>query len=330
VIETRELGSTGVRMHAPRLDLAILLMFLAACAADEPSEPAAGDFRCVGCKWGPPLLNSHAVNGVEVSALDTTGEFYDGWRLVDVYVVGDAKETANHRVHDVHAVDGVLYGTDDWGTEFSGADFIRSLWTVEIEETGTKEVMEVIQFLPDPSAARYTFIATATSQGVSDTKVYTCPKDDDTGEFAVVIFGDLDVDPEKGTHFERPKTMYFGCAAAAVGKSAVWGYSPWATDDETHQTASRAVRADYCGDGVTYTQSGTALQLSDVFGINSFSNPNADTEAMWGPGGAICIKVPRLVDVSDVACAGSSVKFCAGDDSFEDHKDALLWSKVLP
>jgi hypothetical protein len=315
-------------MHAPRLELAIAL-FLSACAADQPSEPDAGDFRCVGyCKWGPPLLNSHAVNGVEVSALDTTGEFYDGWRLLEVYVAADGKQ-ADHLVHDVHAIDGVLYGTDDWGTEFEGEDFIGSLWTVEVEDTGTKEVMQVVEFLPDPSATRYTFVATSTSHGLTDPKEYTCPKDDDTGEFAVVIFGDLDVDAKSGKHFERPNTMYFGCAAAAVGKSAVWGYSPWATDEDTHQTASRAVRADYCGDGFSYTQSGTPLQLTDVFGINSFSNPQADTEAIWGPEGAVCIKVPRLVDVSDVTCAGNTVDFCSGDDTLEDQKNALIWSKVL-
>jgi hypothetical protein len=316
-------------MHAPRLELAVLALFLAACASDQPSEPDAGDFRCASCKWGPPLLNSHAVNGVEVSALDTTGEYYDGWRLVEVLVIGDGRP-ANHPVHDVHAIDGVLYGTDDWGTEFSGADFMGSLWTVEVEDTSTKEVMEVIDFLPDPTAARYTFIATATSQGVNDTKFYTCPKDEDTGEFAVVIFEDLDVDPATGTHFERSKTMYFACAAAAVGKSAVWGYSPWATDDVTHQTASRAVRADYCGDGFSYTASGTPLQLTDVFGINSFSDPHADTEAIWGPAGAACIKVPRKVDVADVTCAGSTVPFCSGDETLEDYKETLLWSKVLP
>lgn len=316
-------------MHAPRIELAVFALLLAACAVDDPSEPDAGEFRCASCKWGPPLLNSHAVNGVEVSALDTTGDVYDGWRLIEVRVVAD-KIPADRLVHDVHAVDGVLYGTDDWGTVWSGEDFVGSLWTVEVEDTASKEVMEAIDFFPDPTAARYTFIATASSQGVTDPKNYTCPKDDDTGGFEVVIFADLDVDPQTGTHFERSKTLYFGCAAAAVGKSAVWGYSPWATDDDTHQTASRAVRADYCGDGTSYTKAGTPLQLTDVFGINQFSNANADTEAMWGPKGADCIKVPRKVDVSEVWCAGNGVPFCSGDDTFEDYKESLIWSKVYP
>jgi hypothetical protein len=320
-------------MHASHLELVSrhlpIALFLAACAVDEPSEPDAGDFRCVSCKWGPPLLNSHAVNGVEVSALDTTGAYYDGWRLVDVYLLAD-RGAADHRVHDVHAIDGVLYGTDDFGTQFSGEDFVGSLWTVEVEETGTSELMEVIDFFPDPSAARYTFIASNSSQGITEPKLYTCPIDEDTGEFAVVIFGDLDVDPQTGTHSDRPQTMYFGCAAAAVGKSAVWGYSPWATTKDAHQTASRAVRADYCGDGISYTQTGTPLQLTDVFGINSFSNPAADTEAMWGPAGATCIKVPRRADISEVTCAGDTLAFCGDGDTFQDHKAALLWSKVLP
>jgi hypothetical protein len=310
--------------HALALSTVLLL---AACALDEASDPEDIGFRpCSNCKWGPPLLNSHGVNGVPVSALDTAGNYHDGWRLGEVHIPGDLG-VVNRRVHGVHADEGVLYGLDDWGAVVSGAQFVGSLWTIELEETGTKEQLRITHFHPDPDAARYTFIASASSIGVTDPKLYTCPMDDDTGDFAAVLFSDLDVDRSTGTHFERAETIYFACAAAAVGKAAVWGYSPWSTDATTHQVASRAVRADYCGNGQSYTEAGTALQLRDVFGINDFADPGQKNEAFWGERGALCVDIPRYVEPGQIDCNGEVPPPCK-DSAFKDHPDAVLWSKV--
>jgi ADYC domain len=309
--------------------LVSLALLAVACAAEnEPASlPVDLGFRCPGCNWGPPLLNSHGLNGLPLSALDTTGVMHDGWRLVEVEVPGD-HSAANRPVHDVHVEDGVLYGTDEWGTQVSGGEFVGSIWQVELQATGTKELMEIVEHVADPTAARYTFIASASSSGVSDPKLYTCPEDPDSGGYSLVLFRDLDVDPESGTHLERKDTIYFGCTAAAVGKAAVWGYSPWATDEDHHQTASRTARADYCGDGTPYTITGTQLQLEDGLGIQAFSDPSQLTEAFWGPAGALCIKEPRLYDVMDIHCAGNPVPFCSVEDTPQDWPGALLWSKV--
>lgn len=312
-------------MPTPRT-LALLTTLLLACAADPAAEPEESDFRCAHCVWGPPLLNSHGVNGVPVAAMDTTGAFHDGWRLSEVVAAGDLG-VINRKLHDVHAEDGVLYGLDDWGTVVSGQEFIGSLWTIELEATGVKEFMEIHAYHPDPDAARYTFIASASSQGVDAPKFYTCPKDEDTGDYSAVLFTDLDVDLDTGKHLSRPDTIYFACAAAAVGKAAVWGYSPWSTSAGTHQIASRAVRADYCGNGQSYTESGTPLQLSDVFGINVFSDPSQDTEALWGKKGAICLTTPRRVQADEVVCDGDKLPACT-DMDFKNTPAAELSSKV--
>lgn len=308
--------------------LTLFTLLLAACAVEEPWEdPEEIELRpCSNCKWGPPLLNSHGVNGVPVSALDTTGAFHDGWRLVEVRVAGDLG-VIGREVHDVHAEQGVLYGVDDWGVVVSGQQFVASLWTIELEATGAKEYLQITHFVPDADAARYTFIASASSEGVGNPKFHTCPKDEDTGDFSAVLFADLDVDKASGTHLERPDTLYFACAAAAVGKAAVWGYSPWSTDASTHQTASRAVRADYCGNGQSYTQSGKPLQLSDVHGINDFTDPGQDNEAFWGKRGAVCLGTPRYVEPWEVVCNGDKLPACK-DTDFDDHPAAVLWSKV--
>jgi hypothetical protein len=345
LIEVPRARSTGLAMtsstpKAVSLALRLLLLPATTVAACDTEDPALSDddivFRpCPGCKWGPPLLNSHGLDGLEVSALDTTFAFHDGWRLAGVFVVGDggigvAPVTSYRALIEVHAEDGLLHGTDQWGTPVAGDEFVGSLWFVELEETGNKEVMKVIDFVADPSASRYTFIASSTSANVGTPKFYTCPKDEDTGEYSVVVFGDFDVDPSSGRHLHRPNTIFFGCTAAAIGKSAVWGYSPWATDADMHQTASRAVRADYCGDGTPYTTAGTPLQLHDRLGIIDFAYPQAETEAMWGPEGALCVKQPRFVDISEVPCAGKPVPSCSESDDLSAFKNALLWSKVSP
>ncbi|MBL8947312.1 MAG: hypothetical protein JNK45_29335 [Myxococcales bacterium] len=313
---------------------AILFGPLAGCALEGDAEPSpfetpADTFRpCPGCTWGPPLLNSHGLNGIEVSALDTNGEAHDGWQLLEVVIPGDLG-TYTRVLHDVHAEDGVLYGLDEWGTPISAEGFVGSRWTVAVEATGEKEVMQIVDYTNVDGPSRYTFIVTDVANGVTDPKIYTCPEQEPgSGDYAAVLFADLDVKADSGTHVERANTIYFGCTHAAVGKAAMWGYSPWDTDDETHQTASRAVRADYCGVGQSYTVAGTKVQLADIFGINGFGDPNAYTEAFWGPEGALCIKVPRHVEVQDVACAGSPVPFCSVEDDLKDWKGALIWSKV--
>ena len=68
-----------------RRALALTALLLAACAVDDAWDPGELEFRpCANCKWGPPLLNSHGVNGVPVAAMDMLGEFHDGWRLLEV------------------------------------------------------------------------------------------------------------------------------------------------------------------------------------------------------------------------------------------------------
>lgn len=316
-------------MSFHRLALLSTVLLVPACLAE--GEPASSPLdelvdvedRCIGCNWGPPVTNTHGLNGLSVSALDTTGDMYDGWRLDSVEIAIDGSHLP---IYGVNTKNGVLYGTDSGGYLYEGDDFVGSIWTVRLEATEELVQMQVVDFTPDPAASRYTFVG---GGGPGNDKGFTCAQDPDTGEYSVVLFQDLDVDPDDGTHFARASTIYFGCLSGAVGKAALWGYSPWTSDDDTHQTASRAVRADYCGDGTPYTVQGTPLQLSDVFHINEFIDEQKATEAMWGPDGAECIKVPRLgYDPAEIVCNGATLPFCSTGDTIDEWPDALLWTKI--
>lgn len=312
-------------MPVPHRTLLSIAMLAAACVAE--SEPAELDldYRCPGCNWGPPVLNTHGLNGLPVAALDITGQMYDGWRLDQVQVLNPDKGLVT--LLDVHANKGTLYGTGTDGLSYHADGFVGSVWTVTLEATGDKHTLEITAFTNDPVASRYTF---HDNGGPTTPKEFTCEQDPETGEHSSVLFDDLDVDPTSGHHFERPDTIYFGCLSGAVGKAALWGYSPWNTDEDTHQTASRAVRADFCGDGTSYTIVGTPLQVHDVVHVNDFVDPSLPTEAMWGPEGAQCLLSPRLgQDPSTILCGPTQKQLSACDPghTLDDWPDALLWTK---
>ena len=78
---------------------------------------------------------------------------------------------------------------------------------------------------------------------------------------------------------ERAGGYTFVCTSGVIAKCARnWGYKPWkslpaAGGQEIglrplHQACVRAARADYCGDGTSYTRDGTIVDLFDRHGFN--------------------------------------------------------------
>ena len=83
------------------------------------------------------------------------------------------------------------------------------------------------------------------------------------------------------------------CRHFAAAKCVEMGYKPWLSVGGTPladylQTCTRVLRADYCGDGTSYTVDGTLINLYDNVGLQ-FDTEGWRAEAEWGPGGAICV-----------------------------------------
>ncbi len=100
----------------------------------------------------------------------------------------------------------------------------------------------------------------------------------------------------------------FACTSGVIAKCALWGYRPWQTEQGTslrdyHQACTRMARADYCGNGISYTQDGTLINLYDRLGIQTPGDTDAESdndslifEAAWGPNGAELIHHTRFPD----------------------------------
>jgi hypothetical protein len=127
------------------------------------------------------------------------------------------------------------------------------------------------------------------------------------------------------------------CVAGVEAKCVRWGYKPWIERDggvsmvDLYRTCTHMARADYCGDGIGATRTGTRIDLYDVAGINK---PETEAvmpfEAAWGTHGAICVRHTRLPDVLDLE---RLIKRCprlaekVGEACSEKAQGALLYNR---
>jgi len=73
----------------------------------------------------------------------------------------------------------------------------------------------------------------------------------------------------------------------AIAKCLEDGYKPWRSsqDDQAHQACVRMMRADFCGDGTSWTETGHPVNLWDRYGYQS-DTESWNQEAVWGSNGA--------------------------------------------
>lgn len=118
-----------------------------------------------------------------------------------------------------------------------------------------------------------------------------------------------------------PDVVFLGCINGSIGKAWLWGYKSFlqAIGPEGHEVAHNVIRAEYCGDDVSHTETGTPIWLQSIF-TDEGPDPNApvDTdwrlEAVWSSDPedkAICVSTTRLP--GEQPPTGSSFS-CPGDD----------------
>ncbi len=92
------------------------------------------------------------------------------------------------------------------------------------------------------------------------------------------------------------------------------------------------VRADYCYDGMSWTESGTALQLRDRWNINTFVSASAPTEVVWTKTGVACLTQPRALTYSaeQITCNGKAIPSCPANLTMTAYADTQFWTKLPP
>ncbi len=283
-------------------------------------------FRGTGGGSGSGLgLNTNWLGHTPISEFDLERQDHGGSILHEVLLGGKV-------VEDLHVEEDVLTGLVG-GIPRSGTDFIGAIFVVELTSgpnTGEMAEMQITDIIRVDNEGRmvYRFGDLTFNDGLP-----TCEADLN-GSYEAALYSDISVDPVTAEVTERPHTLYIGCLSGAMGKASVrWGYWPFELGAERFTAVIRMLRADFCGDGTSWTSPGQILQVRDHFGVsNTFANPYQNTEAVWNAEGAVCIgEFTRLGDFwEDVVCNGSVLTQCAteaeADDAF--HSRGQLWSKL--
>ncbi len=116
-----------------------------------------------------------------------------------------------------------------------------------------------------------------------------------------------------GTYTSTSTDITLACRGMAIAKCVEMGYKPWKGRATYLGACTRALRADYCGNGTTYTVDGTLINIYDSAGLQ-LDTEVWDLEAGWSPAGATCIRrTNRAVEVLNVvpACITTLITGCA-------------------
>ena len=150
-----------------------------------------------------------------------------------------------------------------------------------------------------------------------------CVDEDETPTRAVLMHGRYDEQLNRTHAYNDTHNVTLACEGSVIGKCIAAGYASWVdqTMADLHQACARMVYADYCGSGQPNTVNGTAIDIEDHLGIQTFET-DWPVEAAWDRNGALCLNAPRVADANP-SC---SLQPCTA----EDLASATLISKALP
>lgn len=137
--------------------------------------------------------------------------------------------------------------------------------------------------------------------------------------------------PGGGNHILSEDTFTLACQGSTLEKCSGL-YQPWtsARAASAHQTCTRTLRADYCGDGRPHTNPGMTIDIEDRFG-HQFDPGSASwmNEAMWGEQGAGCVANLRVANLVPDCLSRILDSSCMDPPVFSDPR-MLLMTKVAP
>jgi ADYC domain/GLTT repeat (6 copies) len=278
------------------LVLAVAPIVLLACA-DEPSVDGNVDDRpeapndvglepegvsTNGVSTNGVSTNGISTNGVSTNGISTNGIQINGQTLTAVSLSGAALGLVPFESVSLDAT--VFSGTLATGVAASGDAFVGASFVGELSNGATKKLrVDARTPLSGSSAGLSAYeVSYYTVFGV---KKHLCGLDP-TGApvLAIPVQGSWNYKqgvPGGGAFTPDANRFTFACRGAAIAKCVELGYRPWQAAPgggtlEGHLAAcTRALRADYCGDGKSWTVNGTSINIYDGAGVQN------DTES-WG------------------------------------------------
>lgn len=240
-------------------------------------------------------LNGRQLNGRQLNGRQLNGRQLNGPELnLRQVSFGGSVGGGTGTLVAVWLDGSAIVGVDDQGAELRGEQLVGAE-LVEASAAGPDQRLRIDAVSVDavhPDSFRYT---------VSDLQGGTwrplCGVDDGGQAIeAVALSGTWDPSTGSesgGDHIDDPQKITFACSGYVLSKCVDLGYKPWVPGGRAlHQGCTRALRADYCGDGRSFTTDGELINIYDGAGIQVDSEPWT-LEAEWTAEGARCVSLAR-------------------------------------
>ncbi len=299
-----------------------------------PKHADAVDFSYLSYLLRIKYLSSLSYS---LPARDLNGTFLNGRYLEDRFVT--AVSLDNVRMGNGKVTSLKLSGTAfNHGGQIEGAEFTGTL------DDGSLLTLRVDAVTKVSAKAESDVLRYAVSYASDEGWKPLCGSDADGNPVkAVPLEGVWDYTAgtaSGGSHIEDDRLFTFACEGFVLEKCVEAGYKPWGrvfacTDKGScewislapyHQACTRMLRADYCGDGSSYTMNNVLVALYDGLGIR-VDTEDWEPEAEWDEDGAVCSASHRIESLVP-ACGESLVDETCGDKSH--FQDGVLIMSELP
>lgn len=270
----------------------------------------------------PPLAHEEqelqVLNGTNLNGTNLNGTNLNGSDLSQFLVSTNFSQAMVNGYSELDSLrlEATRFTGQKGSAVFTGLDFINANFIGNLGD-GSTVLLRVKSMSPAPSPNEDLFLYEVEYQASDFTWQPACRDSTGTPVFALPVQGRWDFRQDVvggGSKIDDPARFTFACMGGAIAKCTLWGYRPWVTHNGVslapyHQACTRLVRADYCGTGRSYTQTGNRINLYDDLDIQQ-DTEDWWFEAEWDENGARCF-FPLNRSHAAVPCYDSRVdQFC--------------------
>lgn len=275
-------------------------------------------------------LNGSNLNGSNLNGSNLNGSNLNGGDLNHTLLYASFAGATREGMTGNKLDSAWLQGTEFFGTQgsstFRGLDFDQAHFVGMLGDGRTVDLWVASLTPPAPGDDVWRYLVRYWDTARQEWHPI-CIRNDRTHAPAIPVLGRWDYRsgvPTGGAKLDEPGVFTFACEGSAITKCLHMGYKPWASSPDGqglaahHQACTRVIRADYCGDGTSYTVDGQWVNVWDNVGIQ-FDTEDWYVEAEWDEAGARCFS-PHNRFHSNVQCydakkqagCGSLSSFSAG------------------
>jgi hypothetical protein len=288
------------------------------CGPSEPEQVSSSSLQRVEAELN--AQNGSNLNGSNLNGSNLNGPELNR-RLVSVNYAGARRTGMTGGLDEVWVEGSQLLGLLG-AEELSGTDFQQMLFTGNLENGGAV-TLRVDNVYPGTGADQDVWSYRVSYQNAEDGQWYPlCTKSDGSATNAIALEGRWDYRQGVaggGSKIHDTTSFTFACEHAALAKCVRFGYAPWRSVDgvslaDHHQACTRMVRADFCGDGTSYTADGKWVNLYDALSVQ-VDTESWSKEAAWSTEGAQCFTSQTRASAPITCASGRQMETCGGSFS---------------